>query len=69
MRVADVLQQFNAPALVRQARLESSLAEHRLVLAAISGRDPDAAEKAMRDHAQSAVRDVLLGAFRATGGS
>lgn len=69
MRVADVLQQFNASALVRQARLESSLAEHRVVLAAISGRDPDAAEKAMRAHAQSAVRDVLLGAFRANGGS
>ena len=63
MRSADVLRQLNPSMLDRQTRLERSLEEHRVVVAAIVARDPDGAENAMRSHAQSAVRDVVLGAF------
>lgn len=49
---------FQYKTILRPARTESSLREHEAIFAALSARDPNAAESAMRDHL-GAVLDTL----------
>jgi DNA-binding FadR family transcriptional regulator len=39
--------------------LKQSLADHELIVAAFMARDPDAAEKAMREHMRNVHRSTL----------
>jgi GntR family transcriptional repressor for pyruvate dehydrogenase complex len=55
----DLLRETRSRSLQIQGRPRRSLAGHRLVLAAIKRRDPDAAERAVRQHLQE-IEGIVL---------
>jgi GntR family transcriptional repressor for pyruvate dehydrogenase complex len=57
--VMDLLRETRERSLQVEGRPQKSLAGHRRVVAAIKGRDPEAAEKAMRRHIQD-VEEIVL---------
>ena len=57
--VMDLLRETRERSLQLEGRPQKSLAGHRRIVAAIKGRDPEAAEKAMRRHIQD-VEEIVL---------
>jgi DNA-binding GntR family transcriptional regulator len=62
----DQVHRIRQRAMSHTARVPTTLAEHRAVLRAIENRDPDGAEKAMRDHLLAARENAIQMALAGT---
>jgi DNA-binding GntR family transcriptional regulator len=54
----DLLKRYRLLSIAQGLRLEKSVPEHRAIVAALRSHDPISAEKAMKDHLQSAMKDL-----------
>jgi DNA-binding GntR family transcriptional regulator len=54
----DHLKRYRLLSISQGARADKSVPEHRAILQALRSHDSDQAEQAMRDHLQSAMRDL-----------
>ncbi|HEY3218197.1 MAG TPA: GntR family transcriptional regulator [Candidatus Limnocylindria bacterium] len=58
--LSDYVRRFSAEAFVSTGRVHGVLAEHRRILEQLERGDPDAAERASREHLQNARKNVSL---------
>lgn len=62
----DQVYRIRRRAMANSSRLPTTLAEHRRILGAILDHDPEAAERAMREHLQSAMENAIQQALAGT---
>lgn len=54
----DLLKRYRLLSIAQGLRLEKSVPEHKVIVAALKEKDPIKAEAAMKEHLQSAMRDL-----------